>query len=181
TTTRLAETIVAFAPGLAAYGLVALLTRALYARGLWKEPTWAVVGGWLLTVAADIGLAAVLPDTSRGVALAAGHSIGVIVAGIALIFVTVHCAGRESLNGLARVGLAAFVAAAAATVAGRLLAQVWDGGDAFQAVAQVLVIGAVVVLVSGATMMVLARSATAAVLRGLRRPDPVQEEVQSTS
>ena len=181
TTTRLAETIVAFAPGLAAYGLVALLTRALYARGLWKEPTWAVVGGWLLTVVADIGLAAALPDTSRGVALAAGHSIGVIVAGIALIFVTVHSAGRESLGGVARVGAAALVAATVATMAGRLLAEVWDGGAAIAAVTQVLGIGAVVVLVSGATMMVLARAATGAVLRGLRRPGPVQEEVQSTS
>jgi len=35
----LRDTVVAFAPGLPGYGLVAVLTRALYARGLWKAPT----------------------------------------------------------------------------------------------------------------------------------------------
>ena len=53
----LRDTIVAFAPGLVGYGLVALLTRALYARGLWKAPTVCVVGGWLLAVVADVVLA----------------------------------------------------------------------------------------------------------------------------
>lgn len=177
TITRLAETIVAFAPGLAGYGLVAMLTRALYARGLWKEPTLAVVGGWFLTVAADIGLAAALPDTSRGVALAAGHSIGVLVAGIALVAVTVRSAGRESLGGLGRVGAAALVAVAVAAVAGRLLAEAWDGGGAILAVVQVLAVGTVVLLASAATMMVLAGEPAREVLRGLRRPDLAQEEV----
>ncbi len=179
--TRLADTIVAFAPGLAGYGLVALLTRALYARGLWKAPTVAVVCGWLLTVAASITLAAVLPDTSRGVALAAGHSLGVVIAGIALITVTVRSAGREALDGLARVGAAALVAVTVAAVAGRLLAQAWDDGGVLLAGVQALTVGIVVLLVSGATMMVLARRASHAVLSGLRRPDTVQEEVRSTS
>jgi len=178
TVARLAATIVAFAPGLAGYGLVAMLTRALYARGLWKEPTLAVVGGWFLTVAADIGLAAALPETARGVALAAGHSLGVIVAGIALIVMTVRSAGPESLGGLARVGSVALVAVAAAGMSGRLLAEAWDGGGVFLAVLQVLAVGTVVLLVAGATMMVLARESMRAVLRGLRRPDIVQEEVQ---
>ncbi|TFV52157.1 virulence factor MviN, partial [Geodermatophilus sp. DF01-2] len=56
----LRDTIVAFAPGLPGYGLVALLSRALYARGLWKAPTACVLGGWLVAVAADVVLAAVL-------------------------------------------------------------------------------------------------------------------------
>lgn len=178
---RLADTIVAFAPGLAGYGLVALLTRALYARGLWRGPTLAVVGGWLLTVAADIALAATLPDTARGVALAAGHSLGVIAAGIALVAVTVRSAGRASLIGLSRAGAAALVAAAGAAAAGRLLADAWDGGQVLLAVLQALSVGVVVLLVGGAIMMVLAREASRAVLRGLRRPDTVQEEARSIS
>ncbi|HEX8928276.1 MAG TPA: lipid II flippase MurJ, partial [Actinomycetota bacterium] len=56
----LRDTIVAFAPGLPGYGLVAVLSRALYARGLWRAPTACVLGGWLLAVAADVVLAAVL-------------------------------------------------------------------------------------------------------------------------
>jgi len=178
TVTRLSDTIVAFAPGLAGYGLVALLTRALYARGLWKEPTLAVVGGWLLTVAASIGLAAALPETARGVALAAGHSTGVLVAGLALIVMTVRSAGRESLGGLARIGAAAVVAVILASSAGRGLAEVWDSGGVILAVVQVLSAGVVVLLIAAAVMMVLARASMRAVLRGLRRPDTVPEEVQ---
>src|SRR5215210_1772521 len=77
TVAGLRDTIVAFAPGLLGYGLVALLTRALYARGLWKAPTACVVVGWLLAVVADLVLAAVLPAAARGAALALGHTLGV--------------------------------------------------------------------------------------------------------
>ncbi|MGI8626023.1 MAG: murein biosynthesis integral membrane protein MurJ [Geodermatophilaceae bacterium] len=181
TVTRLADTIVAFAPGLVGYGLVALLTRALYARGLWKEPTLAVVGGWLLTVAASVVLAAALPDTARGVALATGHSTGVLVAGLSLIVITVRSAGRESLSGLARVGAAAVLAVILASSAGRGLAEVWDGGGALLAVVQVLAVSAVVLLIAAATMMVLARASMRAVLRGLRRTDQAPEEVQPST
>ncbi len=178
TLSRLAATIVAFAPGLVGYGLIAMLSRALYARGLWKQPSLAVVGGWLVTVVADVALSAALPESARGVALAAGHSIGVIVAGLALIAVTVRCAGRGSLAGLVRVGGVALLAAVIAAIVGRLLAQAWDGGGVWQAVGQVAALGVVVLIVAGASMMVLARGPTRAVLRGLRRPDTVHEEVQ---
>jgi putative peptidoglycan lipid II flippase len=60
TVAALRDTTMAFAPGLVGYGLVAVLTRALYARGLWKAPTVCVVGGWLLAVVADLVLAGVL-------------------------------------------------------------------------------------------------------------------------
>ena len=53
---RCSRTIAAFAPGLVGYGLVALLSRALYARGLWRSPTVCVAGGWLVAVAADVVL-----------------------------------------------------------------------------------------------------------------------------
>ena len=176
TVARLADTIVAFAPGLVGYGLVALLTRALYARGLWKEPTLAVVGGWLLTVAASFVLAAALPDTARGLALATAHSIGVLMAGLALIVMTLRSAGRESLRGLATLGAACVAADVLAVSAGLALAEVWDSGGVILAVVQVLSVGAVVLLVAAATMMVIARASVRAVLRGLRRPDIVSGE-----
>ena len=49
---------------LVGYGLVAVLTRALYARGSWKAPTACVAGGWLLAVVVDVVLAAVLPGAA---------------------------------------------------------------------------------------------------------------------
>ena len=100
----LRDTIVAFAPGLLGYGLVALLTRALYARGLWKAPTVCVVAGWLVAVVADVVLSAALPPEDRGFALGAGHSIGVTVAGIGLLVVVARVAGPAALVGLPRTG-----------------------------------------------------------------------------
>ncbi|WP_331279643.1 lipid II flippase MurJ, partial [Candidatus Blastococcus massiliensis] len=95
----LRDTTVAFAPGLVGYGLVALLTRALYARGLWKAPTVCVVGGWLVAVAADLVLAAVLPPADRALALGAGHTAGVTVAGLGLLVVIARTSGGRALTG----------------------------------------------------------------------------------
>ncbi|MFW3173121.1 murein biosynthesis integral membrane protein MurJ, partial [Geodermatophilus sp. CPCC 206100] len=112
TVAALRDTIIAFAPGLPGYALVAVLTRALYARGLWRAPTVCVLGGWLLAVVADVVLARVLPAADRGAALAAGHSLGVTVAGIGLLAVVARVAGPAGLAGVARAGLPALAAAA---------------------------------------------------------------------
>src|SRR4051812_6736231 len=72
----LRDTIIAFGPGLPGYALVALLTRALYARGLWKAPTVCVVGGWLVAVAADVTLARLLPAGGPGPPPGAGRRVG---------------------------------------------------------------------------------------------------------
>src|SRR5215210_7392839 len=117
----LRDTIVAFAPGLIGYGLVALLTRALYARGLWRAPTACVLAGWLLAVVADLVLAAVLPAAARGAALALGHTLGVTLAGIGLVGVVTRVAGRGALRGLPRAGTAALLAAVAGAGAGVLV------------------------------------------------------------
>ncbi len=114
----LAPTIVAFVPGLLGYGLVAVLTRALYARGSWRAPTVCVAGGWLVAVAADLGLAALLPAGDRAVALALGHTAGVTVAGVGLLVVVGRSAGRGALAGLPRVAVVSVAAAVLGGAAG---------------------------------------------------------------
>jgi putative peptidoglycan lipid II flippase len=172
----LRDTIVAFAPGLLGYGLVALLTRALYARGLWKSPTVCVVGGWLLAVVADVVLSAALPLEDRALALGAGHSLGVTVAGLGLLVVLVRAAGRSAVAGLPRVGAGALLAAVLGGAAGlgvsRLLGAdpVPDGGVLAAVGAGVLAGGAVLV-VAAAVMMVVARGPLTAAYRELRAPD----------
>ncbi|MEU2348568.1 lipid II flippase MurJ [Modestobacter sp. NPDC049651] len=165
--------IAAFAPGLVGYGLVALLSRALYARGLWRAPTLCITAGWLLAVAADLVLAAVLPTADRATALAAGHSAGVTVAGLALLVVVVRVSGGGAVTGLARTGFAALAAgaggAAAGLVTGRLLgADPLPGGGVPAAVGTGLAEGAVVVVVAGAVIMGLARRPLLAAVHGLR-------------
>jgi putative peptidoglycan lipid II flippase len=176
TVAALRDTIIAFSPGLVGYALVALLSRALYARGLWKAPTAWIVGGWLLAVAADVVLSSVLPAEDRGVALGAGHSIGVTVAGLGLLAVVRRAAGRESLAGVARAGLPALLGGVLGAASG--LAVAWLlGADpvppqgVLAAVGTGLVAGGAVLVAAAAVMMATARSPLAAALQSLRAPD----------
>ncbi|GAA4755825.1 hypothetical protein GCM10023328_44390 [Modestobacter marinus] len=169
----LQSAIAAFAPGLVGYGLVALLTRALYARGTWRAPTVCVVGGWLVAVAADLVLAAVLPPADRALALAAGHSIGVTVAGAALVLVVARQVGAGALAGLARTGGPALLAGVLAGAAGLLTARAL-GADpvpedgVLAAVGIGLAAGGVVLVVAAAVMMGTSRRPLTAAVQGLR-------------
>ncbi|UOY03970.1 murein biosynthesis integral membrane protein MurJ [Blastococcus sp. PRF04-17] len=172
----LRDTIVGFAPGLVGYALVALLTRALYARGLWKAPTVCVVGGWLLAVAADVVLAQALPDEDRGLALGAGHSIGVTVAGFALLAVVLRVAGPGALAGVPRSGLAALAGAGLGAAAGLLTARALDAdpvptAGVLPAIGVGALVGGLVLGIALAVMMGAARGPLAAALRALRAPD----------
>jgi putative peptidoglycan lipid II flippase len=177
----LRDTIIAFAPGLPGYALVAVLTRALYARGHWKSPTVCVVGGWLLAVAADVVLAQLLPAEDRGLALGAGHSLGVTVAGLALLVAVARTAGPASLAGVGRVGAAAVAAGALAAVAGLWATRAMDADPVpdglLSAVLAGLLGAAIVLVIALAVMMGTARRPVAAAWRALRaaeRPVPAE-------
>jgi putative peptidoglycan lipid II flippase len=169
----LQPTIVAFAPGLVGYGLVALLSRALYARGLWRAPTVCVAGGWLVAVVADVVLSRVLPDADRAVALGAGHSTGVTVAGLALLVVVAREAGADALAGVVRTGLPALLAAVLAGAAGLLTARALGAdpvptGGVLGAVGTGALAGGVVLVVAAAVMMGTSRRPLLAAVTGLR-------------
>ena len=171
----LRDTIIAFAPGLPGYALVALLTRALYARGLWKAPTVCVVAGWLLAVAADLTLAQLLPPEDRGLALGAGHSLGVIVAGLGLLAAVARVAGPGALGGLGRTGLLALAGAALGAGAGLLTARAL-GADPVPAglvpaLGSGLLTGAIVLVIALTVMMGTTRRPLTAAWRALRAPE----------
>jgi putative peptidoglycan lipid II flippase len=169
----LQPTIAAFAPGLLGYGLVALLSRALYARGLWRSPTACVAGGWLVAVAADLALSAALPDGDRALALGAGHSIGVTVAGLALLVVVAREAGPAALAGVARTGGPALLAAVLAGAAGLLTARTLGAdpvptGGVAAAIGTGVLAGGVALLVAAAVMMGTSRRPLLAAVAGMR-------------
>jgi putative peptidoglycan lipid II flippase len=171
----LQPTIAAFAPGLVGYGLVALLSRALYARGLWRAPTACVAGGWLVAVVADVVLAAALPAGDRALALATGHSTGVTVAGLALLAVVAREAGAGALAGVARTGLPAVLAAGLGGAAGLLTARALGAdpvprGGLPATLGIGVLAGTVVLAVAAAVMMVTSRRPLLAAVAGLRRP-----------
>lgn len=90
----------AFAPGLVGFGVQALLTRALYVRGRPVTAGLAVALGWILAIA----IPAVLLDEESGahrtvVLLGAGWSVGMTLAGAALVLLTVRHWGSGILRG----------------------------------------------------------------------------------
>ena len=115
---RLAAGIAGFAPGLLGYGLFAVLSRALYARGDTGAAALAAVLGWAGVAGAAVGLAAVLPEPQRVLALTVANTLGMTVLGAALLVAVARRAGRPALAGVARTAVVAVTAAGLAAGAG---------------------------------------------------------------
>ncbi|MDQ1674485.1 MAG: putative peptidoglycan lipid flippase, partial [Frankiaceae bacterium] len=134
---ELRRAVVAFAPGLPGYAVLAFATRALYARNRSRAAAVATSGGWLVVVAADIVLVLLAPDGWRGAALGAGNAIGMTVAGLGLLVAVRRAAGAAAVTGLVRAAGTGLVAATAGAVFGVL------GGSLVAASLPALVLAAV--------------------------------------
>jgi putative peptidoglycan lipid II flippase len=113
---ELAVGLALFAPGLAGYGLVASLSRVLLALGRARPAAIAVAAGWLVVIVADVILVTVAPGSLVVPMLALGNTVGLTVAGLALVVAVRRARGRIALAGAAMVagsGLAAAVAGGA--------------------------------------------------------------------
>ncbi|MFB9238701.1 murein biosynthesis integral membrane protein MurJ [Plantactinospora siamensis] len=119
--------IAGFAPGLLGYGLFAVLSRALYARGGARSATVATTVGWLVVLAATVGFSALFPADYRVFAVAAANSLGMLVMGALLAVAVVRTAGGAALRGLARTAVVGVAAAAVATAGGAATAYVLAG------------------------------------------------------
>src|SRR5881397_801013 len=114
--------LVAFAPGLIGYGLVAHLSRAHYARGQARTAAIATAAGWVLVVAIDVILVVALPRTWTVTALGVGTTVGMTVTGAWLAVVLRRAAGPDALEGAGRALLAGLAAAVVAAGLGAALA-----------------------------------------------------------
>lgn len=132
--TSFADTLLVLAPGLVGWGLVAHLTRVLYADGRGRAAAWATATGWLVAVGAS--LVAVLGLAGAGtvrvraavVGLGLGNTAGMLAAGL-LLLVAVHRAGGAAA--MTRVPRTLVVGAAAAVLGA--LAGRWVAGPAIGA------------------------------------------------
>jgi len=117
----LADGIAALAPGLVGYALIAHLSRVLYAAHHGGRAAAATVAGWL--VAAGGAAVAVVLSPSRDAvrALGLGSSFGLTVGGALLLSAVRRCRGGRALDGVARTGSAAAVAAAFTAVVGHFV------------------------------------------------------------
>lgn len=153
---ELARTVVAFSPGLVGYGLIALLSRALYARGEGAAAATGTVLGWLAVVVADLLLVTALPEVDRVVLLGAGSSIGLTVGAAWLLLSLVRRAGGSVVAGAGRTGLVAVGGAACAAAAALALGAVLPL-DARASVPQALVVGALLALAAAAVHLLVVR------------------------
>lgn len=122
--TALARALVAFAPGLVGYGLVAHVGRALYAAGHNRASAGSVVAGWGAVLVADVVLALTFPPRWVVAAFGIGNTVGLTLAGGLLVTVMVSRRGRAAGAGVVRAltggllgGLAAYAAGAATVMA----------------------------------------------------------------
>jgi putative peptidoglycan lipid II flippase len=109
-----------FAPGLVGYGLVACLSRVLLAARRTRVAAIVVGAGWLIVIAADVGLVSVASGRSVVAMLALGNTIGLTAAGLALLVAVRRVRGAAALAGVnkaAVTGLAGAIAGAGAGVA----------------------------------------------------------------
>ncbi|SCG77303.1 murein biosynthesis integral membrane protein MurJ [Micromonospora humi] len=173
--------IAGFAPGLLGYGLFAILSRALYARGETRAASVATALGWLSVPALAVLLAQALPLADRVLAVTLATSAGMLLLGALLIAAVRRSAGPEALAGVGRAGaaglLAAVVAAAGGAATARGLAGLTGGTPTtFEALVQGMLSGvAVGVLFLAVAWLTDARDLRpllAAVNRRLRRRRP---------
>lgn len=146
----LAAGIVALAPGLAGYGLYALLSRALYAQGAARAVAAASVAGWAAVVIADLVLAGLLAPADRVLALALGNSIGMTLLAALLVALVARRSGAAAFLGVPRAAAAAIAGAALGCGAGLLAARLWHGGGLPAVIGQTAFVTAVVLAVFGA-------------------------------
>jgi putative peptidoglycan lipid II flippase len=162
--TSLARAIAAFAPGLVGYGLIALLGRALYARGNGRLAASAIVTGWVAVIVADLALVTALSRGNAVPALALGNTVGMVVAGV-LLAAAVGAVAPSALHGCARTLAAGLVAAAVGATLGRVLANTTEPSSLLANVGLGILVAAVATLAFVAVVALIDRSAVANMVR----------------
>ncbi|MEU3457233.1 lipid II flippase MurJ [Micromonospora sp. NPDC006766] len=150
-----AAAIAGFAPGLVGYGLFAVLTRALYARGETRSASVATAVGWLTVPVLAVLLGWLLPLADRVLAVALATSAGMLVLGALLIAAVLRTAGRTALAGVGRAGAAGLLAAAVAGLGGAATSR-WLAGLGTPTTAQALLQGMLSGAVVGALFLAVA-------------------------
>jgi len=163
---ELARALATFAPGLIGYGLVAHLTRVHVARGDARTPAVATGVGWLLVVAADVGLVVALPRQWTAAALGIGATFGMSAAAIGLAVALARRAGAATLDGLARTAAAAIASGAASAGVAVVVARTLPPVGALTSTAVSVLVGGLCLVLFVACTRLLDPATLRLVLRG---------------
>jgi putative peptidoglycan lipid II flippase len=120
----LPHAIAAFAPGLVGYGVLALLTRALYARDRGRDVAVATVAGFAVAAGLAVAFASVASTTDRVAAVGLANTIGMSLAGLLLVLSLRRAASPAALAGAPATLAVAVPAAAVAAACGAYASRV---------------------------------------------------------
>ncbi|TDD40482.1 virulence factor MviN [Actinomadura sp. KC06] len=126
----LSRAVLAFAPGLLGYGLVAHLGRVLFACHRGRMGAAAVVTGWLVVMVADVALVLSADRQWVVAALGVGNAAGMTVAGALLLGTLLRARGAAAVAGLPRALAAGLAGGAAGGAAGYAVAALLGAGTA---------------------------------------------------
>ncbi|HEV3290411.1 MAG TPA: lipid II flippase MurJ [Streptosporangiaceae bacterium] len=118
---QLAFAFAAFAPGLIGYGLAANLSRVLFACQRSRVAAVALVTGWLLVIVTDVAAVPAVPPRWVVPVLAVGNTVGLTIAGLALLAAVRAARGPVALRGAGRAAVAGLTGGLAGAAAGALV------------------------------------------------------------
>ncbi|NUP02241.1 MAG: virulence factor MviN [Nonomuraea sp.] len=163
---QLALTIAMFAPGIVGYGLIAHLSRVLYAAGRGREVATGTVIGWLVVIVAQTVLVLVLPDGWKIGGMALGMSVGMTVGGALLLASVVRARGTGAVAGLPRASAAAVAGGVLGYLAGAGVVA-WLGATGIWPNVGAVVLAAIVAVAVGAAVVAAVDRPDAGVVAGL--------------
>jgi len=164
------DAVLAFAPGLPALCVAALLTRALYVRGKPLLAGSAVAAGWL--IAGSVPLALVPPGAAPArtlIVLGVASSVGMTIAALDLVAATARSWGTEALTGLRRTTVVAVGSALVGSAVGLALTRVWAVEGLLPAALQGVVVGLVALTLQAALVALGDRETARSTLARVRR------------
>ncbi|GGO76037.1 murein biosynthesis integral membrane protein MurJ [Nonomuraea cavernae] len=160
-----ARAVALFAPGLIGYGLIAHLTRVLYAAGKSRAAATGTVAGWLVVMAAQVVFVPAFPDGWKIAGLALGMTVGMTVGGGLLLASVVSARGRGTAKGLGRAAVAAVAGGGAAYLAGAAVVA-WIGARGIWPNVGAVVLAAIVATAAGGLVVALVDRADARAVAG---------------
>ncbi|RCG29601.1 virulence factor MviN [Sphaerisporangium album] len=169
---ELAGAIALFAPGLVGYGLLAHLSRVLYASGGGRAAAAGTVAGWVVVMVAQTVFALAFPPEWKLGGLALGSAVGMTTGGALLVAAVARARGGRALAGVPRAALAAVLGGGAGFLAGeRVAAVVVVHGPVANVGVAVLAGGVAVAVALAVAAVVDRRDLASLVVRGRGRGD----------
>ncbi|NYH50775.1 putative peptidoglycan lipid II flippase [Nocardiopsis arvandica] len=159
----LERALLAYAPGVVGFGLVALLSRILYASHRGRRAATAQVTGWLVVAGCASSLVWALPPGWTIAGLGAASTVGLTLAAVLLCAGVVRTHGRDALDGVARSVVAAVLGGVVGWIVGRSVVAVLPVGDVWQTAAVAAAAGTAALAAYAAVAAAVDRSAVRAI------------------